>query len=191
MLEAFHKFCEAEKVKNYKLTLDVKTRWNSTHAMLSRAVVCRKPLEKLAESSLLKKFKLGLHDLEWKWVEEICDILKVFHLATEMMSNAVHPTLPQTIPLYNHLIDQIEDHMQEKKSPLCVAALKAAYDKILSYYARQEQLSYICATGKHLAGSNVSPRQLFNAVIICSFRSKVKDSILAEEQVGDRYIESS
>lgn len=166
MLEAFHSYCDAEKVKRYRLTLDVKTRWNSTHAMLSRAVKCRKPLEKLAESGLMKKFKLGLKDLEWLWIEQICVLLKVFHQATEVMSNATYPTLPQTIPIYNHLIDQIEDYLEDRsgKLPGCVDAMKAAHSKILEYYAGQEQLSYICATGKILARSKSLRRQILHAV---------------------------
>ena len=200
MLEAFHGYCDAEKVKRYRLTLDVKTRWNSTHAMLSRAVECRKPLEKLAESGLLKKFKLGLKDIEWAFLEQICEILKVFHQATEVMSNAVHPTLPQTIPIYNHLIDQIEDYLESRsgKPKPCLDAMDAALKKILSYYSQQEQLSYICATGTVLADGDIFTlsifwrRQLFNAVkcltpLNFSVGPEVENGLLAKKQMGSRY----
>lgn len=150
--------------------------------MLSGAVKCRKPLEKLAKSGLMKKFKLGLRDLEWLWIEQICVLLQVFHQATEVMSNA----LPQTIPIYSHLLDQIEDYLEDRsgKSPGCVNAMKAAHSKILEYYARQA-LSYIraidemiLARSKIFAPSNVTRSQISDAVENIT-GSKIEDGVLA------------
>jgi hypothetical protein len=148
MQEAFHGFCKAKGIRQYKLILDVKTRWNSTHALLVRALKCRAAIDELAECQLMSRFNLSLTNAEWALLEQIAAVLNTFSHATHLMSSAENPTLPQTIPIYNWLIDEIEDYIAEGTAPdSCHDAMEAAKAKLIEYYKCQEQLSYICATG--------------------------------------------
>lgn len=67
------------------------------------------------------------------------------------MSEANHPTLCQTIPIYNYLIDIIEDFI-DQKNPLedVVVAANSAKDKLLQYYPISDGLVYIISTSMYI-----------------------------------------
>ncbi|CAB5384125.1 unnamed protein product [Rhizophagus irregularis] len=63
------------------------------------------------------------------------------------MSEANHPTLCQTIPIYNYLLDIIEDFIDQKKpSEDVVIAANNAKEKLLRYYPTSDGLVYIIST---------------------------------------------
>src|SRR2546430_6853261 len=56
--------------------------------------------------------------MEDQWVEliKIQDFFFLFKEVTTIMSSSSYPTLSITIPLYNILIDHIEDHISEESN---------------------------------------------------------------------------
>ena len=60
------------------------------------------------------------------------------------MSEGYQPTLNYTVPIYNYLIDVIEDFI-EKKNPSynIVTAANNAKNKLLRYYPTSDGLVYI------------------------------------------------
>ena len=68
----------------------------------------------ILSDSNLKKYSIT----EDQWVEfiKIQDFLFLFKEVTTIMSSSSYPTLSITIPLYNILIDHIEDHISEESN---------------------------------------------------------------------------
>jgi hypothetical protein len=67
------------------------------------------------------------------------------------MSEASHPTLCQTIPIYNYLIDIIKDFIDQKTpSEDVVRAANNAKDKLLRYYLTSDGLVYIISTSMYM-----------------------------------------
>jgi hypothetical protein len=65
------------------------------------------------------------------------------------MSFAQFPTLGQTVPVYNYLIDTIEDFLDEKtntKSDDVINAANNSKNKLQQYYPSSDRLVYIIAT---------------------------------------------
>lgn len=55
---------------------DVRTRWNSTHALLERAVLLRQVIKKWVEDrDELEHLRLSNH--EWEQLEAVCELLEV------------------------------------------------------------------------------------------------------------------
>ena len=62
------------------------------------------------------------------------------------MSNSIYPTFAVTIPLYNTLVNHIEDTISSYKIDLIIVATAEAYkEKLLEYYNRTNE-SYLIAT---------------------------------------------
>jgi len=65
------------------------------------------------------------------------------------MSNAQFPTLGQSVPVYNYLIDMIEDFLEEKvnsTSEDIINAVNNAKNKLQKYYPSSDGLVYVIAT---------------------------------------------
>jgi hypothetical protein len=66
------------------------------------------------------------------------------------MSEANHPTLCQTIPIYNYLIDIIEDFIDQKNpSEDVITAANNAKNKLLQYYPTSDGIIYIVSTSMY------------------------------------------
>ena len=65
------------------------------------------------------------------------------------MSFSYYPTLSKTVPVYNYLVDKIEDFLEETRSDNIVDAANSAKDKLLQYYPSSDGLVYIIATSKY------------------------------------------
>lgn len=132
-----------------KLILDVRTRWNSTHAMIARAWGWRKACDAMANDENLVDLKLKLSHKEWNTMDNIQEMLEIFEHATMYMSQALNPTLPHVIPIYNLILDELEKFIQKPtKNLVCRNAMKEAKEKIEEYYKRQEQAAYAITTSK-------------------------------------------
>ncbi|GBC48099.2 zinc finger BED domain-containing protein RICESLEEPER 2-like [Rhizophagus irregularis DAOM 181602=DAOM 197198] len=81
--------CKNNQLKDLTLIPDVPTRWNSTYEMISRS--------------------LQLKINQWAELEKIKDFLFLFKEVTTIMFGFTYPTLSTTIPLYNILIDHVEN----------------------------------------------------------------------------------
>jgi hypothetical protein len=89
--EQFAKMVAKVGIKcKHQPSLDVSTRWNSTFQMLESTLPFRKVFETLEEQE--PNYTFGPSDEEWKMVEEICQLLKVFCHATNVISGSNYPT---------------------------------------------------------------------------------------------------
>jgi hypothetical protein len=64
------------------------------------------------------------------------------------MSSSKFPTLGQTVPIYNYLIDKIEDFIEEKADTELndvVNAANNAKNKLQQYYPSSDGLVYVIA----------------------------------------------
>ncbi|CAB4485121.1 unnamed protein product [Rhizophagus irregularis] len=102
--EKFKQQCIAANMVPLELIPDVSTRWNSTEIMLERALTLKQPLHNTASADKdLKKYIL----LEEEW-ERILEIRGIF-------VSQQYPTLSYTIPMYNFLLDKLEDEYDKRK----------------------------------------------------------------------------
>jgi hypothetical protein len=68
--------------------LDNRTRWNSTWTMLKRAKLLRGAINLFCLQYIDSKdldASVIISDESWKLLEQICDILELFHYATEKL----------------------------------------------------------------------------------------------------------
>ena len=75
---------------NKKLTLDCKTRWNSTYLMLSIAITYKDVFPCLKQHE--KHYMFVPLEEEWNMAKEICGRLKLFYNITELFSRRNYPT---------------------------------------------------------------------------------------------------
>ena len=62
------------------------------------------------------------------------------------MSNSIYPTLTTTIPLYNILVDHVEDTISTPEMPqTIIAAAEECKKKLLEYYNKTND-TYLIAT---------------------------------------------
>jgi hypothetical protein len=74
-----------------RITLDCKTRWNSTYVMLSIALEYQSVFDRLAsKEKLCAHFKPTTDD--WEFARELCGRLKIFFDATELLSGTSYVT---------------------------------------------------------------------------------------------------
>ncbi|GES85086.1 zinc finger BED domain-containing protein DAYSLEEPER-like [Rhizophagus clarus] len=145
--ERFKRQCVALNVKSLELIPDIRTRWNSTFYMIKRAFCLREPLHNLAAADKELSSYL-LNSIEWDKLNEIQGLLECFQKATIEMSSENSPTLGQTVPIYNYLIDNIEDFLEETntKSNDVINAANDAKSKLQQYYLSSDRLVYVIAT---------------------------------------------
>jgi hypothetical protein len=126
--------------------LDVRTRWNSTYKMLQRAEKLRAPLTIVAAADAELHPLLPAGD-EWEIMAEICGLLQGFEDVSELLCASKHPTLTETIPVYNSLIDGCEDFAdRHTRVAMLRKAVDAAKQKLLAYYAKADAAVYPIAT---------------------------------------------
>jgi hypothetical protein len=85
---------------------DVRTRWNSTHAMIKRACELRGPLSDLAKD---KDDLPVLSDEDWKLLEAVDRVLRVFGYTTGKLCATNYPMLSSAMVVYNYLFNKLED----------------------------------------------------------------------------------
>lgn len=79
-------------------------------------------------------------------LEEIYDFLQPFAVATRHMEGCRYPTLSTVIPLYNKLLDLVEDWAaDENKSMITRKAADNAREKMTEYYDKLTEI-YTVAT---------------------------------------------
>src|SRR5215831_18723648 len=103
-------------VPSKELVVDVRTRWNSTHDMIERALELREPLDSMTTlDPELDKHRLTAE--EWQLLQSILQLLEAFKLCTSHLCAASHPTLTIAVPVSNFLIDRLEDHRGTYEGP--------------------------------------------------------------------------
>ncbi|KAL9160690.1 hypothetical protein ABFS82_08G217200 [Erythranthe guttata] len=73
-----------------KLSLDCKTRWNSTYLMLETAITFKDVFPRVKYRE--RNYKSLPTDQDWENAKEICGKLKIFYEVTEMFSGTLYPT---------------------------------------------------------------------------------------------------
>ncbi|CAB4386258.1 unnamed protein product [Rhizophagus irregularis] len=100
--------CKNNQLKDLTLIPDVPTRWNSTYEMISRSLQLKIAIDSVTLNDRdLKKYLLT--ENQWAELEKIKDFLFLFKEVTTIMSGFTYPTLSATIPLYNILINHVEN----------------------------------------------------------------------------------
>jgi hypothetical protein len=135
-MEKLARQCEALEIPAKQLIDDVKTRWNSTFLMLERALELREPLDNFAACDRdLREYQLT--DEEWSLLETVSGLLKVFKDATDCLCASSYPTLSTAIPIYNYMMDQVEDFRDtHSECKAIVEATSAAIEKFKEYYSK-------------------------------------------------------
>jgi hypothetical protein len=85
--------------------------------MLERALEIRTGLDAMTG---IKRF-LRQHELsneDWHVIKEVTKFLEPFASVTQEIKGSKYPTLNVVIPLYNSLIDHIEDWIDENNCPM-------------------------------------------------------------------------
>ncbi|CAB5180528.1 unnamed protein product [Rhizophagus irregularis] len=144
--EKFSRQCEVANLPNKELVQDVKTRWNSTFLMIERSCELREALDNTGTGDRdLRKWVLL--DSEWCLLNEIKNLLNIFSRATEHISHGKFPTLENSVPIYNWLMDEIEKFQNDANIKIEVknAALKAM-EKLKKYYKDTDALPYTVTT---------------------------------------------
>jgi len=97
---------EQARLHKLGLSLDVKTRWNSTFEMLSRSLELKEAINLLIKSdSSLSKFELS--PCEWERVDLIVSLLRPLQEATDHLCTSKYPSLTDVLPIYYGLKIQI------------------------------------------------------------------------------------
>jgi hypothetical protein len=147
----FKSLCDASGTPRKELILDVRTRWNSTHAMIERACELRVPLSNLAKIS---PDLSELSNEEWELLHVVAQVLGVFKEVTQPLCADSYPTLNEAVQAYNHLLDDLEGFLGQRNeeedgrakaaiidqcSPAnkraLTDAIQAAHDKLRVYYS--------------------------------------------------------
>ncbi|KAJ6648282.1 putative AC transposase [Pseudolycoriella hygida] len=109
--EIFSRQCIAANIKPKIVVRDVRTRWNSTHAMFERAKQLRQPYD-LTLASIQKLRKYGLFDEDWEKIDKLIDLLSPFQEATLMLSNEHSPTISRIAGVYQELFNLLEKYVK-------------------------------------------------------------------------------
>jgi hypothetical protein len=122
------------------LILDVKTRWNSTLAMLERAYRLRNYTE--AWIALHPEFSmLGTSVNEWRAMEYLMEILEPFRYYTLWMSKQKNVMIHWVVRIYNDLFDHLKriikvlHNKRTQWKVSCHVAVKVARLKLMKYYS--------------------------------------------------------
>ncbi|XP_010431052.1 PREDICTED: zinc finger BED domain-containing protein DAYSLEEPER-like [Camelina sativa] len=117
------------------LLLDVSTRWNSTHLMLSRAIIYKEALRHLAEIDT--SYQSFPSDVEWTRAELIYELLTPFAEMTNLISGSSYPTAN----LYFNQVWKIETWLKAQEysydDVICemVKEMKEKFDKYWEDYS--------------------------------------------------------
>ena len=83
---------------------------------------------------------------DWINFKQIYNFLRPFKEVTDIMSSSTYPTLSTVVPLYNTLIDHIEDTANMKDTELVIMKAANSYkDKLTEYYNKTNE-TYLIAT---------------------------------------------
>jgi hypothetical protein len=112
--------------------MDCPTRWSSTYFFLKRSLKMRTALDEIAKDQDLRKHKVQGN--EWLILQEVFNFLKSFALITTYVEETSYPTLSLVVPMYNKLLNLLEDVTRDPSKHLLIRKGAAAGLDKLSYY---------------------------------------------------------
>jgi hypothetical protein len=84
---------------------------------------------------------------EWKLLESVRKFLKAFKMVTNHVCAESHPTLAVAVPMYNFLLDKLEDYRDAHPDSSAIkAAADASISKLKLYYSKAGAEIYPVAT---------------------------------------------
>ena len=108
--------CDEQKLDKNKLSLDCKTRWNSTLEMINKALAKKVVLEKMATDVLnAPKEDFTITASEWTLLEEFSLMLVPFAEATEMLSKSKSVSISTVMPIVTGLYRLLENDILDAK----------------------------------------------------------------------------
>ncbi|CAB4387224.1 unnamed protein product [Rhizophagus irregularis] len=144
--EKFSRQCEAAYLLDKELVVDVKTRWNSTFEMIERSLELREALDNIAIADRdLRKWEII--DAEWDLLKQIKKLLYIFLHATLHISHGQYLTIENSIPIFNWIMDKIEDFDKEANiDEIVKKAACNAMEKLKKYYQYTDGIIYTIFT---------------------------------------------
>ncbi|KAJ2920184.1 hypothetical protein MD484_g20, partial [Candolleomyces efflorescens] len=128
---------------------DVRTRWNSSHAMLTRSRLLREAINEWVFKQ--EEYQgLMLTPKDWEMLKALEDALQPFAEVTKLISSSSRPTLPFSLPIYFDLHAHLSTlTSQIGTTPIHIrTAAAAGLSKLNKYKAGAEQNHYlIISTG--------------------------------------------
>jgi hAT family C-terminal dimerisation region len=96
-------------------------------------------------TSDLREYKLA--DDEWELLEGTHKFFGLFKVASEQLYSTSYPTLATAVPVYNLMIDHLEDYRDTDTCPAVIkVATDAAIDKLKKFYLQTDAEVYAVAT---------------------------------------------
>ncbi len=129
--QRLNQLCMVYDVKSLVPIIDICTRWNSTYAMIKRALHLKYPLRAMCIEEIVLS-SLDLTESEWEDLKNIEALLQKFDRATQLISMERHPTITSYIPVMNWLIDVLTSYVHDESGVLAEAA-NAGLQKLLKY----------------------------------------------------------
>ena len=91
----------------------------------------------------------GLGESDWSRLQIINSILQYFSQATSQLDAQKFITLFATVPIYNFLIDKLEDKVEDQNiTTIEKIAIEAAIKKLKKYYSLTGTSVYLISTSK-------------------------------------------
>ena len=119
--------------------MDYPERWSSTYFFLKRGLKLRPAIDDIAEDQDLRKNKIQPD--EWDILQEVFLFLEEFALVTAYIEGSEYPTLSLVLPMYNQLLNLLEDvSRDEKKNHLIVQGAAAGLLQLSSYYDKSSPM---------------------------------------------------
>lgn len=155
-LSLYKHCCRISLCDEVTLLRDVRTRWNSTQEMISRAIRVKKAYNSFCLSeSCMAGFSLVEDD--WTFLEQLDSLLVVFkEITTALSASTQYPTISRTIISYNEMIDHIEDFSDNPRNHrLLRNAASLGREVLVKYYGRTD------ATHIYAVATAMDPRARF------------------------------
>jgi hypothetical protein len=131
-LEKLKGHCNSFSIPFHKPILDVKTRWNSSYDMITRALELKQPLSLLTdELSRENSDFISLDTSDWDIFRELSLLLRPFKQVTERISGQHYATFNTVLPLYNFLMDHCDEN-RTKYLNWSEGAARSPYRTIIS-----------------------------------------------------------
>ncbi|OXA46906.1 putative AC transposase [Folsomia candida] len=132
-IEKLAEKCRDNNIKDNKLIIDVKTRWNSTYLMITRAQQLKIPI--IVFCTTEPKFQnYLLTDEDWRALDCLQQVLQHFDRATQHLSMSRNVTISSVVPMFDWLNDKLKSYVEGSCNPALKSACSKALDKLQKYF---------------------------------------------------------